>query len=126
MRLFKIAVCVLAFSFIFSGCSCGRNDAEKNEKDLQQTVTSEPAETKETPSKDEKNNEVSGDNTDMQNKAEEKSSVKLYYATNSEGELNTSYHIEGCKKIETKDVMEINSDFVTMIGLNPCKECFAK
>ena len=134
MKALKILIFALTLMLTLSACGnansvgiIGGADGptsvmvpEKEEESAKKNETAEKTEKKDTVKSDEK----------AENKSDEKKSEpkkiegeKFYYVSESEGELNITYHTKDCELTKGKEVMEINSDFVSMIGLKRCEKC---
>ena len=135
MKALKILIFALALILTFSACGkdsssvaiIGGADgptsvmvAEKEEESAEKEETAEKTEKKDSVKSDEKAENKSDEKKSEPEKSE---GEKFYYVSESEGELNITYHTKDCELTKGKEVMEINSDFVTMIGLKRCEKC---
>lgn len=121
MKLTKIFAVLLAAVLCFSSCSCAKRKQNADDDNTVLTQTEEPTE-KSDGEKNEEENKATSEKADNNENEKNEDMPKVFWCM-EDGNLNITYHLEGCPLIKGKNASEVSWEMVEAIGLRKCEEC---
>lgn len=137
-KILALSLTLLLAVGLFSACGCAKkNNSDKSAAPSQSAASPAPevfeddASASVTPKNSGNENSDSGETAQdlpavSENKevVTEENAPKVFMITNAESNTDKlTYHLEGCKLLEGKEVNEVSWEFIKTVGFWQCPEC---